>query len=191
MTKTVYINFYEPITPDIANHFVRFITDVIAHHQPTGLYFMFSSGGGNVEAGFYLHNYIMSLHGGLEITMHNTGTTDSIASLVFMAGAKRKAAPGSIFLLHGVTWNFGNIPASKSQLREVISTVDNMEESIAKSIASRSSVTQQEMMALFQQGENKNAEFALGKGIVHEIEVPSVPSGSIHLAFPPLPHAAH
>lgn len=191
MSKVVYINFYEPINPDTVNNFVRFVTEVVNHHQPDELYFLFSSGGGSVEAGFYLHNYLKALQGKIKITMHNTSSTDSIANVIFIGADQRYATPGATFLFHGVTWSFGNATLNKTQIKEIVSTVSNLEASIAETIAAKSKLTKEELTDLFNQGESKHAQYALDKGIIHEIKVPSIPKDAIHLAVPPVPQAQH
>lgn len=191
MNKVVYINFYEPITPDTVNNFVRFVTEVVNHHQPDELYFLFASGGGGVEAGFYLHNFLKSLQGKVKITMHNTSSIDSISNIVFIAADKRYATPGATFLFHGVTWSFVNSAHTKSQLKEFVSSIANMENSIAEMIAANTKLKKEELTEFFNQGESKHADFALEKGVIHAIKVPSIPKDAIHLAVPPVPLVQH
>ncbi len=101
MHKTVYLNFFDGIDPVKVNKFIQFTTEVIRQHQPTELYFLIASNGGDVDSGFVLYNFLLSLQGKIVVTMHNTGTIDSIANVIFAAGQNRYAAPNASFLFHG------------------------------------------------------------------------------------------
>jgi len=77
--------------------------DLLRHRRqpkPDVLYFLFSSNGGSVNAGIALYNFLRALP--VEIIMHNTGSIDSIATVIFLAADKRYAALHSTFLFHGV-----------------------------------------------------------------------------------------
>jgi len=110
--KTVYINFYDGIDLVKVNKFIQFTTDVISKYNPTELYYFISSKGGDVDAGFTLYNFLISLQSKLTVTMHNIGTIDSIANIIFIAGGKRYAAPNAAFLFHGYTLSF-NAPLGR------------------------------------------------------------------------------
>ena len=180
--KTIYINFFDGIDPTKVNKFIQFTTDVIIQHDPKELYFFIASNGGDVDSGFVLYNFLISLQSKITITMHNTGTIDSIANVIFAAGEKRYAAPNASFLFHGVSMNMqGGV--SRTILKESLSRLEGMENRIAHTVSKHSKLTEAELTALFQQGEGKDVNFALNKEIIQEIKVPSVPHGSIHLAM--------
>lgn len=182
MNKTIYINFFDGIDPTKVNKFIQFTTDVIRQHDPQELYFFIASNGGDVDSGFVLYNFLISLQSKITITMHNTGTIDSIANVIFAAGQKRYAAPNASFLFHGVSMNMqGGV--SRTILKESLSRLEGMENRIAHTVSKHSKLTEVELTALFQQGEGKDVNFALVKEIIQEIKVPSVPHGSIHLAM--------
>jgi len=165
--KTVYINFYDGIDLVKVNKFIQFTTDVISKYNPTELYYFISSKGGDVDAGFTLYNFLISLQSKLTVTMHNIGTIDSIANIIFIAGGKRYAAPNAAFLFHGYTLSF-NAPVGKA----LIDTFVN-----------RTKLTAEEINTLFNQGESKDVKFALQKGIIDDINPPSVPRGELRLAM--------
>jgi len=181
-TKTVYINFFDSIDPVKVNKFIQFTTEVIKQHTPTELYFFIASNGGDVDSGFVLYNFLVSLQGKLTITMHNTGTIDSIANVIFVGGQNRYAAPNASFLFHGVSMNFGG-GQNRTALKEALSRLEGMENRIANTVSKHSKLTELELTALFQQGEGKDVNFALTKEIIQEIRVPSVPQNAIHLAM--------
>ena len=180
--KTVYINYFDIIDPIKVNKFIYFTTDVIATHEPSELYFFISSNGGDVDSGFVLYNYLISLKEKLIITMHNTGTIDSIANVIFVAGQNRYAAPNSSFLFHGVSMNMqGGV--SRTILKEHLSRLEGMENRISQTVSLHTKLTESELTSLFQQGEGKNVQYALTNEIINEIKIPIIPNGSIHLAM--------
>lgn len=182
MTETVYLTFHDNISVDSAKRFIDFCTKVNQQYQPQTLYFLFSSGGGAVDSGVTMYNFLLSLP--QKVIMHNVGTVDSIANAVFLAGAERYAAPTSAFLLHGITWNFPQ-PATLtySQMMEIVSRFDAAEQLTAQIIADRCSLTSDEVRQLFRQGKSKAPTFALEKGIISEIRNISIPPGAPHYAI--------
>ena len=68
--------------------------------------------------------------------MHNIGSIDSIANVIFLAGQKRYAAPNSSFLFHGIVMNFNAGGVGKALLKENLSRLDGMETRMAETIRS-------------------------------------------------------
>ena len=181
-SKTLYINFFDAIDLVKVNKFIQFTTEAIKHYNPTELYYLISSSGGDVDAGFVLYNYLTSLHGQLNISMHNIGTIDSIANVIFLAGNKRYAAPNASFLFHGIMINLQGT-FNMSALKEHLSRLEIRENRIAETMSKHTKLTQDELMVLFKHGEGKDGQYALTKEVVHEIKEPSIPQGSVHLAM--------
>jgi len=149
-------------------------SDIVAKQKPTTLYFLFSCAGGSVNAGITLYNFLRALP--VEIVMHNTGSIDSIATVIFLAASKRYAAKHSTFLFHGVNWQFPkDTSLTFSQLQENLSRFKQEEAKIAGIIAERCKLTEAEIRELFFQGESKNLEFAIEKGIIDEVRDAAVP----------------
>jgi ATP-dependent protease ClpP protease subunit len=180
--KIVYINFFDAIDPIKVNKFIQFTIEAIRIHDPTDLYFFIASNGGDVDSGFVLYNFLVSLQSKMSVTTHNTGTIDSIANVIFVGGQIRFAAPNASFLFHGVSMNFG-VAQNRTALKEALSRLEGMENRIAHTLSKHTKLTETELTALFTQGEGKDVNFALDKGIIHEIKIPSVPQGAIHLAM--------
>ena len=182
MDRTIYINFFDGISPANVNKFIRFTVDAIQQHNPTGICFFISSNGGDVDSGFVLYNFLLSLQGRVEVTMHNTGTIDSIANVIFASGQHRYAAPNAAFLFHGVSMNF-NGPQNRTALKESKSRLEGMELRIAQTLSRHSELTETELYGLFTQGQGKDVHFALEKAIIHGIKAPIVPPGAVHLVM--------
>jgi len=69
-----------------------------------------STEGGNMTAGFALYFFLKSLP--LPLTTHNIGSVESVGVVIFLAGGRRYACPGTRFLVHPLHWGFGNLVAA-------------------------------------------------------------------------------
>lgn len=182
MKKTLYINFFDGINPVIANKFIFFVTDAIKTHNPSEIIFLLASGGGDVDSGFVLYNYLVSLKPTIKIGMHNIGKIDSIANVIFAAGDKKIASPNASFLFHGVSMNL-NGSFNRNVLTENLSRLASMEQRIVKTISENSKLSETELAALFDQGEDRSVDFALEKEIIHEIKFPAISNDAVHLVM--------
>jgi ATP-dependent protease ClpP protease subunit len=172
--KTIYINFFDGISDPKVKALMAMLSEIVARQKPEVLYFLFSTSGGSVAAGIVLHNFLRALP--VEIIMHNTGSVDSIGTIIFLAAAKRYGAPQSTFLFHGVQTMFPpNVPISHPQLVERLSMIKEDENKIAGIIAARSNLSETEIRQLFHQGESKNLAFAKEKGIIDDVRDAAIP----------------
>lgn len=176
-TSTIYLNFFDQITDQKVKILMAICSELIAKHHPKQLYFLFSSTGGSVRAGITLYNFLRSLP--VEIVMHNVGSIDSIATVIYMAGEKRYAAKHSTFLFHGIVSMIEQpTQITKSKFKELLSGLEKDENKIAGIISDRSSLTEKEIRKLFLQGEAKDLSFALKKGVIQEVRDPSIPNNA-------------
>jgi ATP-dependent protease ClpP protease subunit len=185
---TFYINLFDGITMQKANAVMSMCADILGRHPTEALYFMISSPGGEVMAGITLYNYLKALP--VKIIMHNTGSIDSIANVVFLAGDERYAAPGTSFHIHGITVGVGPGQAmNAATISELQSHLSQDENKVAALIAENCTLTEQEIRELFVRGESKNVGFAVEKGIIKEVRELRIPSGvplvSLNLANVP------
>lgn len=172
-----YVNYFDQIQPPHVKALMGLCTQIITQKQPDVLYFLFSSPGGSVDAGITFYNFLRSLP--VEIVMHNTGSIDSVATIIFLAGERRYAAKHSSFLFHGIQAQFQKDAVMQpSSLREHLSRVEGDESKITGIVAERSDLTEGEMRELFRQGESKDLAFAIEKKIIHEIRNPQIPKGA-------------
>lgn len=175
--NAVYLNLFCEISPQSVNHIMRVCTEIVVNNKPDTLYFSFSSPGGSVSAGISLYNFLKALP--VKVVMHNTGSIDSIATIVFLAGDERIASPHSSFLFHGVKTTFpsGN-GLTLAHLKEVTSCLTRDEEKIAGIISSNTKLSTRNIRNLFKQGESKDTSFALNKGFIHRVEQLNIPRGA-------------
>ncbi len=79
---------------------------------------LFSSYGGSLFEGFALYNLIRSMP--YEVNIHNIGSVQSIANIVFLAGRRRTAARHSSFMMHNFTWTFASETLTDPQIHEKV-----------------------------------------------------------------------
>jgi ATP-dependent Clp protease protease subunit len=172
--KIVYVNFFGAITDAVAAKFMQACQQILAAEKPDVLYFLFASAGGSVEGGVAMYNYLRALP--VKIVMHNNGSIDSIANVIFHAADERKAAPHTTFLFHGVAMTLGTNPTlNRSQIQELLSQISALEGKIANILIGRCGLTLPEIQNLFLNGETKHTAFALDKGIIQEVGQPLIP----------------
>ncbi len=170
---TPYISFVDPINDETAKKLITLCSELWNQQKPDKIIILFSSGGGFINPGISLYNFFKAFP--CEIVMHNTGNIDSSAVIIFLAGRQRFASPSSSFLLHGITWNYGNGSIrTREQLEEDLSRLRENENSIAKILALNTALEMDEVLKLLRQGEAKSPEFAKEKGIIHEIREPII-----------------
>lgn len=178
MEKTIYINYFDGIDPHRIRAIMGILTDLIHQHNPDTLYFMMSSQGGDVDSGIVLYNFLRSIKA--KVITHNTGMIDSIANVVFMAGDERLACPHSTFLFHGVRMDFNGVASfTLGQLKEITDRIEKSHEKIAQIICSNSQMEKKAIEDLFLTGENKGTDFALKKGVIHDVKPVQVPDGAL------------
>lgn len=175
---TSYINFTGQINEAVANKFMAACAAIVNTDHPDCLYFLFSSPGGDVNAGVAIYNYLRALPG-VKLVMHNTGSIDSVANVIFQAAdaENRFSAPHSTFHFHGVGLNLtGTNPSlNHSQIRELQSQVSALETKIANILASRCQLTVAELQNFFLHGESVDTIFAAQKGVIHSVSQPVIP----------------
>lgn len=182
MSDIVYFTFHDAIEPASVNRVIDFTNRAMAEYKPRRICYLISSSGGSVDAGVTLYNYLRALP--LTVIMHNVGSVDSIANAVFLAGRERYATPASAFLLHGVMWNFHeNSALSYPQMQEIMSRFDAAEQLTARIIGDHTTLSPEEVRALFRQGESKTPQFAKEKGMIHDIREARIEPGSPVIAI--------
>ena len=77
----------------------------LAPHQPSAVTLLICSNGGDVYAGVGLYNFLKMLP--FEIRTHAIGICGSIATTIYLAGARRTASPTSMFMLHAASYSEG------------------------------------------------------------------------------------
>lgn len=180
---TVYVSFSAEIVPQTAETLITVMGEQ-ANKKVDEVYLMLSTPGGNVREGLNLYNVLKAFP--FKLITHNVGTVDSIGNAVFLAGDERYACPHSSFMFHGVGLTFkGEQRLEEKILREKLDSIMQDQKSIGSIISERTNLDEQQILELFREARTKDADFALGVGIIHEIRDLQIPSGSpvISLVF--------
>jgi ATP-dependent protease ClpP protease subunit len=114
------------------------------------IYLIMSSGGGNIFEGMSIAAFMKTLP--VKITAHNIGQIDSIAGVIFAAGATRYATQTASFLFHGVSMHYEKQDFIESQLEEQYRGVKRMRENIAATFAAYTGLSLAETEALMISG---------------------------------------
>ncbi len=177
-----YVSYYDVINEQKAKSLMQASAEILTQTRATKMYFLFSSQGGSVDAGVALYNFLRALP--IPLVMHNTGSIDSIANVIFLAADERYANTHSTFLFHGINWNFAQgASLSWTQLQETVSRFKGDEGKIIDIISQRTTLTAEELKALFHQGETKGTAFAREKGIIQSVQDAKIPAGAPFFAL--------
>lgn len=174
--KTVYIIFSAEINPSTTESLLAVIANCVVQ-KVEHVYLLFSSSGGGVAQGINIYNVLRGMP--FKLTTHNVGNVDSIGNVIFLAGETRYAAPHSTFMFHGVGFDsVAGIRLEEKLLKERLGSLLSDQARIADIIAERTSLEKATAEEFFREGQTKDAAFAVGCGIVHEIKDVQVPAGS-------------
>lgn len=182
MEKTIYFYLFDQIDKQRVKTFMNVILNLITSEQPTCLYFVISSPGGDVESGITFHHFLNSLP--CKIIMHNNGSIDSIANVIFLAGDERYSSPHTTFLFHGSKLMFHNpTEFTLSYLRELASTMEQAHEKMSGIICSKTKLKKGEVADLFEHGKSLDTGFALRMGIIREIRSFELPDKALYVSL--------
>jgi len=121
-----------------------------------------------------------------ELITHNVGNVDSIGNAVFLAGEKRYACPHSTFMFHGVGFDVkAQGRFEEKNLKEFLANILSDHKRIGSIITERTKLDEKVVASLFSEAQTKDATFAIGAGIVHEVKDVQIPASSqvISLVF--------
>jgi len=171
----VYVSFSAEINTSTTENLIGVMANC-ANAQVKQVYLLLSTTGGAVKDGFNLYNVLRGMP--FELVTHNTGNVDSIGIIIFLAGSKRYATQHSTFMFHGITF-----PVQQQQrvelkyLKERLSGLISDQKRIGSLITQHTKVSDTEIAKLFLEGQTKDSEFAVDKGIIHEIREVQIPTG--------------
>lgn len=137
-----------------------------------------STEGGNMTAGFALYFFLKSLP--IPIHTHNIGSVESVGVVIFLAGQRRRACPGTRFLIHPLHWGFGSLVAADharvSEWRDCLDFDAERYARIFDEATAEAGVDSTVRSNLFANARIYDAEQALAAGIVHEAAQARLPS---------------
>jgi ATP-dependent Clp protease, protease subunit len=130
-----------------------------------------------MTAGFALYFFLKSLP--VPLTTYNVGSVESVGVVIFLAGGKRCACPGTRFLVHPLHWGFGNmVAADHSRVSEWRDCLDFDAERYARIFeeATRAAGVKDDIRSnLVGNARIYDASQALAAGIIHKAEQARLP----------------
>lgn len=161
------------VGPDMANRlFAELDKHLAAYPTIKTVKVLLSSGGGFVESGIMIHNYLKGLHQrhALQVVTHNVGSVQSAAVDIYCAGNQRVTSPYTFFMVHD-----GNFDLDKGNY-EVKDISDMDEENVVTSKAGHSlfsactNLTIAAVGKMYQDQTYIDPDEALELGLAHSIQ---------------------
>jgi ATP-dependent Clp protease protease subunit len=173
--RSVYVSFSGDVTPHTTESLIAVMSNC-ANQRCGEVYLMMATPRGSVAHGIQLYNVLRAMPFGL-IT-HNVGSVNSIGNAVFLAGETRYACKNSTFMFHGVGFDMPQPGRLEEKfLREHLEGILREQNRIGSIIEERTSLTKKQIHGLFREAQTKDATYAIGSGIVHEIRDIQIPPG--------------
>lgn len=177
-----YLNYVDLVDLERVKFIMNVCSNIIENVKPETLYFLFSSSGGDVDAGIALYNFLKALP--VKVIMHNIGSINSIANVVFLAGDERYASKHTTFMFHGVQLNTSQpLQLGLNQLNEIKGQLEGSQEKIAGIVSENTKIKNAEITNLFKEGKTEGVDFALKKGIISAEKEAQIPSGTPFLSL--------
>lgn len=172
----VYVSFSAEIVPQPTEALIATLAQ-LANQGVKRVHLLLSTPGGGVAQGITLYNTLRAFP--FELVTHNVGCVNSIGNAVFLAGDKRYACPQSTFMFHGVGFDVpGGIRLEEKLLIERLDPLRADQKLIADVIANRTKLAAADIAQLFLETQTKDADWAVGAGIVDEIRDVHIPDGN-------------
>jgi ATP-dependent Clp protease protease subunit len=172
---TVYVSFSAEINAHTTESLIATAANC-ANQGVKRVYLMLSTPGGTVMNGMNLYNVLRGMP--FELVTHNVGNVDSIGNAVFLAGKPRYASPQATFMFHGVGFWAQSQQFEEKLLRERLDGVLSDQRRIGEVIEQHTTLTAEQIASLFREQQTKDATYAIGCGIVHEVRDIQIPAGS-------------
>jgi len=173
MAKTKHIIFTAGVHPASAAKLRHIITDCV-NQKYEELYFLVSSGGGDVFEGLSLATLIHALP--MKTVMHNIGQVDSVATAIFSAGKERVSNQNASFMFHGVSMNLKEGGLLEQQLKEIYDGSKRLKADIAKAISTYIGLPLTDIEGLMKDGGNiLSSDEAKKRGFISAITELSIP----------------
>ena len=171
----VYVSFSAEISPHTTESLLAVMSNC-ANQGTKTVYLLLSTPGGSVMNGLDIYNVLRGMP--FELITHNVGNVDSIGNAVFLAGKKRYACPHSTFMFHGVGFDVkAQGRFEEKNLKEFLANILSDHKRIGSIITERTKLDEKVVAGLFSEAQTKDATFAVGAGILHEVKDVQIPPG--------------
>lgn len=136
-----------------------------------------ASPGGFVDPGMAIYNFLRGI--AVKVVTYNYGSVDSVAGVIYCAGAHRVATPHCKFLVHGITWSIPQPTAlTEHQIHEYLGQIAALKRNIASVIAEATKRSLEQVEADMSKSLTLTAEEAKAYGLVHELKTNLIPAGA-------------
>ena len=132
--KSVGIHYVGPINDD----FSYSLMSCLLEHQKAGierLVLYLSSTGGSLAAAYAAYNYLKTAP--FKISCVNTGSVESAAVFLYLAGEDRYYAPDSRFMIHPPSWTFESKTVNYPTIRDALLCLEQIRKDCNKIFRSR------------------------------------------------------
>lgn len=129
-SKPAWVTFAGDINDAAVNRFFN-LGAYATINQFTSVHLLFQSTGGMIGSGIALYNYFRTLP--IELTIYNSGTVASVATVAYLGAKSRVASPSSSFMVHRTWISPLQITSEKAQqLAQSLIIDDNRVEAILR-----------------------------------------------------------
>ncbi|MBN1862340.1 MAG: ATP-dependent Clp protease proteolytic subunit [Dehalococcoidales bacterium] len=171
----VYVSFSAEINQNTTESLISVLANC-SNSKVQQVYLLLSTPGGSVMNGLNLYNVLKGMP--FELIIHNVGSVNSIGNTVFLSGEKRYATATATFMFHGVGFNTNqNQRFEEKALREHLARIMGEQKIIGQIIIKHTNLSEKEVAQLFREAQTKDADFAISKGIIHEIKEVNIQPG--------------
>jgi ATP-dependent protease ClpP protease subunit len=176
--STVYVCFSAEVSAQTTESLLATLANCANNPAVEEVHLLISTPGGHVMYGMNLYNVMRAMP--FRLITHNVGNVDSIGNAVFLAGEQRFACPHSTFMFHGVGFDqvAGAPRLDEKYLGELTGSLLADQSRIASVIEERTNLEAAQIEPLFREAQTKDATYAVGVGIVHEIKDVQIPPGA-------------
>ena len=174
--RTAYVSFSAELIPKTTESLLGVCAE-LANKGIDEVTLLLSTPGGNVMSGFTAYNMLRAMP--FKLITHNVGNVDSIGNVVFLAGEERYACPNVTFMFHGVGVDVTQQRQLEEKgLKERLNSLLADQSRIGAVLVERTAITQDEAGELFLEAQTRDPDFALEKGIIHDIRDVQIPKGT-------------
>jgi ATP-dependent protease ClpP protease subunit len=173
--NTTYVSFSAEINTNTTESLIATLSN-LANQKISTVHLLISTPGGGVTQGINLYNVMRALP--FKLITHNVGNVDSIGNAVFLAGVERYACPHSTFMFHGVGFDITTaMRLEEKTLKEKLDLVNIEHNRIGSIIEERTKLDKESIAKLFLEAQTKDAAYAIGCGIIHQVRDVEIPPG--------------
>ncbi len=172
--KVIYFGFSGVIDPNGVTRLAAAFNAAV-NDAADDIYLCMSSLGGYVGDGLFLYNHIRGLPA--PITIHNTGSIASIATIIYVAASHRVCSAHAMFMMHPTTVGPFAEGVSWERLDGSLKTALADDQRTENILRERTSLTDDLLAAKRVREVQISPQEALEFGLAHEIAEFSIPRG--------------